>query len=112
MLWGCAGSLERFDLRPREVSPQQFEAYDCEQLADRVEALEVRKDSLLKFFRSHVGRLLGGLFGPFMSPLLLTLEGKDGPKAEEYRQLQGEYIALARVNETQGCMIEFRQPLG
>ena len=110
-LSGCATDLGRFHLEPDEISVEEFAHFDCSTLKHRVLDLEKDKLELLNFFKSHNLRLLGGLFGPFMAPLLLTLEGKNGPKSKAYRRLQGEYVALAHLDKRLTCNVPFNQSI-
>lgn len=108
LLAGCASNPDK--LGAVDVSPIQYQNYDCGQIASesdrisrRVNVLydQLKKEANADAWQTGIGIVL-------FWPALFFLEGGDGPQATEYRQLKGEYEALQRVSTQKRCGLEFR----
>jgi hypothetical protein len=107
-LVACASSPDK--MGAADVSPIQFQNYDCTQIAsesDRIgRRVNVLYDQLKKEANADAWQMGVGMV--LFWPALFFLEGGDGPQATEYRQLKGEYEALQRTSIVKKCGLDFR----
>lgn len=103
---GCASSPDK--IPTASVSTLQYKDYSCDQLAMESDRISRRVNELYMNLKRTadndnaqmaVGMLL-------FWPALFFLEGGDGPEAQEYSRLKGEYDAIERVAIKDSCEIE------
>ncbi len=110
ILTGCGSHPGKYDVA--FVSPELYQSYSCRQLGQEMSRVEQRTESLyadLKSERTH-DNWHSGLGLVFFWPTLFSLEGGDGPEAQEYAQLKGEYQALEHNVVAKSCAITARSP--
>ncbi len=93
------------------VSPLQYSNYDCDQIGLEQIVIERRITQLYSALRKDAGfdgaqAALGVVLFP---PLLLALEGGDGPVAGEYALMKGQYEALQTVSVQKKCDLTFAE---
>jgi hypothetical protein len=95
------------------VSPMQYAAYDCDQIAleqanveRRVAMLyaNLKKDAKGDRWQTGVGVVL-------FWPVLIALEGGDSPATGEYALMKGQYEALQTVAIQKKCSLTFTKDL-
>ena len=104
-LAGCATQPE--EMQTQYVSPAQYENYDCNQITREMERTSRRINdlysSLKKTADDDAAQMGVGLV--LFWPALFFLEGGDGPEANEYARLKGEYEALETVAIQKNCSV-------
>jgi hypothetical protein len=109
VLVGCASSPDK--MRGTDISPLQFQSYDCQQIAAESERKTRRISDLYQNLKSKAaGDAWQTAAGFVLWPMFLTLEGGDGADAAEYRQLKGEIDALQQASIKKKCSIDFQSP--
>jgi hypothetical protein len=102
-LTGCATSPD--ELTTSYVSPAKYMNYDCQQIIMEMDHVSNRTvylyESLDKKADNDAAQLGIGLV--LFWPALFFLEGGDGPEANEYSNLKGEYEALRKVAVQNKC---------
>jgi len=108
ILTGCATSPDK--MGATDVSPIQYQKYDCEQIGSESDRIGRRVNVLYDQLKaeSKADAWQAGIGIVLFWPALFFLEGGDGPQATEYRQLKGEYEALQRTSSQKKCGLEFR----
>lgn len=106
----CASNPD--NLSTAYVSPVKYEGYDCDQLSSEMTAINQRS---LDLYRSLKKKRSGdnwqtGIGFVLFWPALFFLEGGDGPEANEFSRLKGEFEALKEVNIQKRCRLEIRSP--
>lgn len=107
---GCATSPD--DIQAAHVSPLQYKDYDCDQIAMEMRSVERRvgdlHGNLKKKADGDAAQMGVGLV--LFWPTLFFLEGGDGPQAQEYARLKGEYQALEDIAVMKKCAIPKTAP--
>jgi len=107
---GCATAPNK--IGAAYVSPLKFKNYDCDQIAIEMDQVSRRTTELyysLKKTASNDAWQMGlGIF--VLWPMLLLIEGGDGPEAQEYAQLKGEYEALRKSAVEKKCELASLPP--
>lgn len=101
-LSGCATASK--DLSPTYVSPMQFQAYDCDQLASENQRLQSRVSQLggrLDQAASN-DKALAGVGAILFWPALFALGGTKQQEAE-YSRLKGEHGAIEQSAILRKC---------
>lgn len=100
---GCASQPK--DIPVQSVSTIQYEQYTCPQIGTEAERVAQRAEnlyiSLKKRADNDAGQMAVGML--LFWPTLFMLEGGDGPEAQEYARLRGEYSALEKVATKKSC---------
>ena len=105
---GCADSAK--DIPTQYVSPLTYENYNCNQIGGELERLtrhvselagQVDQRSSNDSAKMAIGLIL-------FWPSLFFING-NGPEAQEYGRLKGEYDALEKVSIQKECGYEFRE---
>ena len=100
---GCATHPDK--IAAQSVSRYQYRDYDCDDIALELERVgqrvgeiyaQLKKDANNDAWQMGVGLVL-------FWPALLALEGGDGPHAQEYARLKGEYEALQKEAIRKKC---------
>ena len=100
---GCATNPDK--ISAQSVSHYQYRDYDCEDIALELERVgqrvgeiyaQLKRDADNDAWQMGVGLVL-------FWPALLALEGGDGPNAQEYARLKGEYEALQKEAIRKKC---------
>lgn len=108
LLSACASNPSK--MTAAEVSPLTYQNLSCDQIINessrvskRITALhhELKKQATADKWQTAAGVIV-------FLPVLLMLEGGDGPEAVEYRQLKGEYNALEKVASVKNCNVDFQ----
>ena len=103
LIGGCATHPDK--IAAQSVSRYQYRDYDCDDIALELERVsqrvgeiyaQLKKDADNDAWQMGVGLIL-------FWPALLALEGGDGPHAQEYARLKGEYEALQKVAIRKKC---------
>lgn len=109
-LAGCASNPDKIDAA--YVSALKYSTYDCQQIAMELDYVGQRTNMLYSQLKNEqksdqwqmgVGMLL-------FWPVLLALEGGDGPNTAQYSQLKGEYEALRQNVVQKKCGFETQSP--
>ena len=104
-LGACASQPD--DIATSYVSSLQYKNYDCDQIAMEMARVERRVGELharlKKKADDDAGQTAVGLV--LFWPALFFLEGGDGPEAQEYSRLKGEYDALEQVAVEKKCTV-------
>jgi len=91
------------------VSELQYQQYKCNQLSAEAARISGRANelfaSLKKTADNDEAQMAAGLI--LLWPILFFLEGGDGPAAQEYARLKGEYEAVEKVAIKKECGLEF-----
>jgi hypothetical protein len=105
---GCATSPDK--IQAAHVSPLKYKDYDCEQLALETASVERRVGELHGNLDKKAGADAAqmGVGLVLFWPALFFLEGGDGPEAQEYARLKGEYQALEDVTIAKKCATQKR----
>jgi hypothetical protein len=102
-LAGCATSPD--ELAASYVSPAKYMNYDCEQVIVEMDHVSNRTvhlyQSLDKKADNDAAQLGIGLV--LFWPALFFLEGGDGPEANEYSNLKGEFETLRKIAVQNKC---------
>ncbi len=106
-LTGCATPAK--DISTSYVSPLVYDNYDCEQVSSEASRLTRKvSESAIKVDQkadSDSGTMAIGLI--LFWPSLFFIDG-DGPEAQEYARLKGEYEALEVASIQKKCGHEFK----
>ena len=109
-LWlvGCAESAK--DIPTQYVSPLTYEDYNCKQIGGELERLTRRVNELAyqvdKRASGDSTKMAIGLI--LFWPTLFFIDG-NGPEAQEYGRLKGEYETLEQVSIKKECGYEFKK---
>lgn len=106
MAAACASSSE--DIGAAYVSPLQYQHYDCNQIALESQRVSSRASALAGEVDSNAtgDAVAMGVGLVLFWPALFFIDG-DGPQANEYAQLKGEYTALQQASVEKKCSIGF-----
>ena len=106
-LVGCASQPEK--IPAQSVSTLQFKDHDCDHLAAETSRIERRAHELYTQLKdtADADAAQMGIGLVLFLPVLLFLEGGDGPEAQEYGRLKGEREAIEVVAIQKKCGIEF-----
>ena len=100
---GCASSPDK--IPTASVSTLQYK--DCDQLAMESDRISRRVNELYMNLKrtadNDSAQMAVGML--LFWPALFFLEGGDGPEAQEYSRLKGEYDAIERVAIKDSCEI-------
>ena len=106
-LSACATPPE--EIQSSYVSELQYQSYNCNQLSGESQRVSRRANelqaSLTKLADNDEAQMAVGLI--LLWPTLFFLEGGDGPQAQEYARLKGEYEAIEKVAIKKECGIMF-----
>lgn len=109
LLQGCATSSQ--GIAARSVSPLQYQGFNCEQIAMEMARVSSRATEMARQVDAEADadawQLGVGLV--LFWPALFFLEGGDGPQAQEYATLKGEYDALAQAGTIKSCGLPVQQ---
>ena len=103
LLGGCATHPDK--IAAQSVSRYQYRDYDCDDIALELERVsqrvgeiyaQLKKDADNDAWQMGVGLIL-------FWPALLALEGGDGPHAQEYARLKGEYEVMQKEAIRKKC---------
>ena len=104
---GCAESAK--DIPTQYVSPLTYEDYNCKQIGGELERLTRRVNELAyqvdKRASNDSAKMTVGLI--LFWPTLFFING-NGPEAQEYGRLKGEYETLEKVSIQKECGYEFK----
>ncbi|MBT3765931.1 MAG: metal ABC transporter ATP-binding protein [Rhodospirillaceae bacterium] len=91
------------------VSELQYHQYNCNQLGAEAARVSGRANELFATLKKTAdndeAQMAAGLI--LLWPILFFLEGGDGPAAQEYARLKGEYEAVEKVAIKKECGLEF-----
>lgn len=109
MLASCASHSN--DIAPAYVSPLQYKDYSCDQLAEEMERVSRRTSELAGNIdkKADGDSMQMGVGLILFWPTLFFLDG-DGPEAQEYARLKGEFDTLERVAVQKQCNIKIERP--
>ncbi|EJL6412889.1 hypothetical protein NMS68_003444 [Vibrio cholerae] len=103
ILSGCATAPD--DITASYVSPLKYKDYDCGQLVMEMDYVSQRTTTLYqnldKKADNDSAQMGVGLI--LFWPALFFLEGGDGPEAQEYAQLKGEFEAIRTATVEKKC---------
>ena len=107
---GCASHPD--SIKPAYVSPAQYEGYSCEQIQADMKVITRRSADLYEELRllrngDNWQTAAGALV---FWPALLFLEFGDGPEANEFASLMGQFDALETVYGRKGCEFGYLSP--
>lgn len=107
LVTACATDPDQ--LSATSISSLQYKDYSCDDISTESSRVEERTEELYKELKekSETDNVQAAVGAILFWPALFFLEGGDGPEAEEYRQLKGEYKALEVVSEEMKCEIAF-----
>ena len=104
---GCASSAK--DIPTQYVSPLIYDDYDCQQIGTELSRLTRKVSESASKVNERAsgdsGTMAIGLI--LFWPSLFFLDG-DGPEAQEYARLKGEYEALEVASIEKKCGHEFK----
>lgn len=107
---GCATSPDK--INASYVSPYQFSTLNCDQLRTEIERNHDRVGNLHAKLKKKAdndeAQMAVGLI--LFLPVLLFLEGGDGPQAAEYARLKGEFDAMMLESTLKSCEIPVKRP--
>lgn len=103
MLAGCASRPE--NIPTQYVSAIQYQDYECEQISAEMSRISSRVSALNGSLENKAaGDTAQMAIGMVLFwPALFFLEGGDGPEAQEYGRLKGEYEALQQASVQKKC---------
>lgn len=100
---GCASQPK--DIPVQSVSTIQYEEYTCSQIGTEAERVSKHAENLYISLKQRAdndaGQMAIGML--IFWPTLFMLEGGDGPEAQEYARLRGEYQAIETVATKKSC---------
>ena len=106
MLAGCATKPE--EIQTNYVSPLKYKDYSCNQISMELDYVSKETGNLymtLKEKANNDATQMGiGLI--LFWPTLFLLEGGDGPQANQYATLKGEYEALRKTMIQKDCSLD------
>lgn len=98
------------NMPPKYVSPAAYRDLDCEALDREMSFTAARTNELYDRLKDRYERdKWQAGFAWLYGITALYLDG-DGPEADEYRQLKGEFDALRAVAELKGCGLSPTSP--
>jgi len=104
-LAACATEPEK--IATASVSPLQYQGYSCKQIGMELNRVSTRANqlhgSLKKTADNDQAQMAAGMI--IFWPALFFLEGGDGPEAQEYAQLKGQYDALQQAAIEKNCTV-------
>jgi hypothetical protein len=102
VLPGCATSSK--DIAPSYVSPLQYQAFDCEQIAGEMRRIQVRVDQLAGRLDEAAtnDKLIVGAGVLLFWPALFFVGGTKQQEAE-FARLRGEYESLQQAATVKKC---------
>ncbi|MEM8845163.1 MAG: metal ABC transporter ATP-binding protein, partial [Pseudomonadota bacterium] len=102
---GCASNPDQ--LKKTQVSADKFSGHDCEMIANEFQRNSRRTKDLYRSLKEKRDGDVAETWvaGVIFWPALFALEGGDGPDAEEFSQLRGEWEALERAAIEKKCDI-------
>ena len=105
---GCASSAK--DVPTQYVSPLIYENYDCQQIGDELSRLTRKVNESAGKVEERASDDSGtmALSLVLFWPALFFIDG-DGPEAQEYGRLKGEYDALEKTSIKKSCGHEFKE---
>jgi hypothetical protein len=105
---GCASSAK--DVQAQYISPSIYDNYNCQQIGVEMSRLTSEiSESAIKVDEQaseDSGTMALGLV--IFWPALFFIDG-DGPEAQEYGRLKGEYDALEKASIQKECGYEFKE---
>ncbi len=110
VLTSCASNPD--DIDAAYVSPLKYNNYDCDQISTEMDHIGKRTSELYLRLKSERNKdnWQTGVGVLLFWPSLFLLEGGDGPEAQEYAQLKGEFEALRENSVTKKCGITKLSP--
>lgn len=101
-LQACASSSD--EIAAQYVSPMQYNAYDCQQIAAERQRVSSRVAQLKgEVDDNATGDAVATTVGVILFwPALFFIDG-DGPEANEYARLKGEHEALQKASIEKKC---------
>jgi hypothetical protein len=104
-LVGCAHSSK--EIQTQYVSPMQYRDYNCNQIAAEMDRISHRAQELAGQIdkKASNDKVAMGVGMVLFWPALFFLKG-DGPEAQEYGRLKGEYETLQRAAIKKECDIK------
>lgn len=102
---GCA--TKSSDLQTSYVSPLQYHSYNCQQISLEMQRVSSKVESLGgQIDKKATGdKVAMGVGLVLFWPALFFLDG-DGPEAQEYSRLKGEYDALTQASIEKQCNLK------
>lgn len=99
---GCASSTD--EIQTAYVSPLQYDGYSCEQIATEMQHVSNRVTQVGGQVDDNAqgDDITMGVGLVLFWPALFFIDG-DGPEAQEYARLKGEYEALHTMNVRKSC---------
>lgn len=106
LLSSCASSPD--ELSTTYVSPLKYKDYDCDQIIMEMDHVSKRAADLYQSLekKSDNDAVAMGIGLVVFFPALFFLEGGDGPEAQEYSNLKGEFEALRTTVIQKKCESE------
>ena len=106
---GCAKKPEK--IAAASVSPLQYKDYDCDQIAQEMDRVGKRTTDLYYSIDKTAKKdaWMMGIGMVVFWPTLFLIEG-NGPEANEYAQLKGQYEALQQAAIQKKCNMETLPP--
>lgn len=110
---GCASSSD--DIGKAYVSHSLYKDYDCDELAAEAAHISQRVKELAQSLDSEATKDVWQTTSAFVLAvptfgwslgILGALEGGDGPEANEYARLKGEYEAVSQMAKRKKCRID------
>ena len=105
-LSACATAPDK--IAAASVSTIQYQDYSCKQIGMELDRTSRRLNELYHSLKTTASndsaQMAAGLI--LFWPTLFFLEGGDGPQAQEYARLKGEFDALERVAIQKECGID------
>ncbi|SMF78068.1 hypothetical protein SAMN06265365_1361 [Tistlia consotensis] len=110
LVGGCASQPK--NITAAYVSPVQYADYSCPQITAEMDGVSKRTVELYDHLQNKAdndsAEMAIGIV--LFWPALLMLNGGDGPEAQEYAHLKGEYKALDEVAGKKSCTVTTRSP--
>ena len=109
VLSGCASSPN--EIQAQYVSPVQYQSYNCNQLSMEMSRVGQKTAQLHASIEKNAqnDKAAMGVGMVLFWPALFLLEG-DGPEAQEYARLKGEYEAMHKAAVKRECMLAKMPP--
>lgn len=99
------------DIAPAYVPASHYARHNCQAIATEMASVERRTYALYHKLQDEsdadAGLTMLGMLGVW--PLLFMLDG-DGPEAQEYAYLKGEFNALQMAARQKGCNLNVASP--
>mgnify|MGYP003571694433 CR=1 FL=1 len=110
LLAGCASKPE--EIQANYVSPLKYKEYSCKQISMELEHVSKETGNLYMTLKEKAdddaAQMGVGLI--LFWPTLFFLEGGDGPEANQYATLKGEYEALRKSAVNKECSMAEMPP--